>query len=379
MIQVHIETPAALEKKKGLQTCDLVIEEATGFMEETFVYLLSRNRPMGGCKKSPQCLLTCNPDRDSWVFNYVRPWVDPEHPLFGIANAEHLHIRRWEPEELDTAIEAHLLARDGALCWVRPECPSAKSITYIEGSAYENRVLLATDGGKQNLANLEGQDHVTKERLLHSNWLIRDTESYTFQRSWFQVVDRVPQLQRVVRSWDYSVRRKYSKSRTKPDYTVGVKVGLLANTGGRPQYIILDMWRKRSTAAEAEEATREVAAEDGRDVAILQQVTHGDEGIRAVSMTRRHVVPGFKVVGVKLRGDKEQRAFHFSAAAQQNRVFVLRARWNNDFLQECANFPNGRFDDQVDAVSVAISHLRGGSGGIGKVAPARTYRGVEGY
>jgi predicted phage terminase large subunit-like protein len=392
-IHVHNEAPAEVEKKKGLQTCDLIIEEATGFREETVVYLMGRNRPARLCKKPAQCLLTCNPDRDSWVFNWVRPWVDPEHPMWPVPFGDVREMYRWEQLNADPPemVARHLVHRDGALCWLdggfnaevdaynatiddpRKRKSRAKTVTYIQGSVYENTALLSTDGGLDNLANLESQDYIQRERLLHSNWLIRDGDSHTFQRDWFQVVNEPPaKIVRTCRSWDYSVRRKYTRSRTKPDYTVGVKVGRLEmSKGGRPCYIILDMWRQRCTPSEAEDATKEVAEADGKAVAILQQITHGDEGIRALNMTRRHVVPNFNVVGVKLKGDKEDRAFHFSAAAQQERVYVLNAQWTADFLTECANFPNGRYDDQVDATSVAITHLRDGASTMAAPAPPK--------
>jgi phage terminase large subunit-like protein len=36
---------------------------------------------------------------------------------------------------------------------------------------------------------------------------------------------------------------------------------------------------------------------------------------------------------------------------------VLRARWNGDFIEELRDFPLGRKDDQVDALSRAFAML----------------------
>lgn len=398
-VHVHDENPAKVEKKKGMQTCDLIIEEGTGFAEETVIYLLSRNRPRASCPKSPQCIITTNPDRDSWLFRYVRPWVDAESPLYPTAIGEELEMRRWDNQKIDPPglVQRHLVHKDGPLCWLRgyneevrrlnrdlpddEQIAIAKTVTYIEGSVYQNKVLLSTDAGRENLAGLESQNEVQRERLLHSNWLIRDTDKSTFLRDWFEVVDDPPgRLVQTVRSWDYSVRRKYTRSRTRPDFTVGLKIARMSTRkDGRPCYIILDVWRQRCTPAETEDATKELAAKDGKDVAIVQQTTHGDEGIRAVSMTQRYVVPGYKVHGVQLKGDKEDRAFHLSTAAQQGRVYLLRAPWNAEFLTEAANFPNGRYDDQIDAASVGVQFLRDARKGKTMVAEAATWDGIRRY
>lgn len=374
MISIHIETPEELEKKKGMQSCDLVFEEATGFKESSVVYIMTRNRPFRGCKKPAQCFLTVNPDRDSWVFNWVRPWVDPEHKLYPTKHGVIRLMRRWESEHLPDEIKRYLLDRDGALCWLDPEYnvwaaaqtpeqPPAWTLTYIEGSIYENRALLNTPGGRGNLANLQSQDTIVRERLLFGNWLIRDTESHTFQRGWFGTpLKKCPPLQSTIRSWDYSARRTYTKNRSKPDYTVGIKIGLLKESkGGRPIYIILGAYRKRCTASEGEDATAACAKSDGKSVTIVMQRTYGDEGLRLVDAYRRHVVPGYSVVGVQLRGLKEDRSGPFSAAAQQGRVLILEGPWVPEYLTECADFPNGRYDDQVDATSVGITHLGEGS------------------
>jgi predicted phage terminase large subunit-like protein len=36
----------------------------------------------------------------------------------------------------------------------------------------------------------------------------------------------------------------------------------------------------------------------------------------------------------------------------------MRASWVEDFIEECAAFPQGRYDDQVDAMSQALLRRR---------------------
>ena len=64
---------------------------------------------------------------------------------------------------------------------------------------------------------------------------------------------------------------------------------------------------------------------------------------------------------VKLRGvvsDKFTRSLPFSAAAESGRVFLVKGTWNQDFIDEVCEFPKGRHDDQVDAISLAFGVMR---------------------
>ncbi len=57
------------------------------------------------------------------------------------------------------------------------------------------------------------------------------------------------------------------------------------------------------------------------------------------------------------QGNKEVRARPMAAQAEIGNVKMLRAAWNQAFLDECRMFPNGRNDDQVDAASLAFNKL----------------------
>ena len=70
--QLFNESPQVLtERVKGAQLMWYVLEECTGFQLNTALAVMSRNRsPVQGFK--PRGFWTCNPDRDSWVFTFVR-------------------------------------------------------------------------------------------------------------------------------------------------------------------------------------------------------------------------------------------------------------------------------------------------------------------
>ncbi|MCV4683778.1 hypothetical protein OFB94_29265, partial [Escherichia coli] len=55
----------------------------------------------------------------------------------------------------------------------------------------------------------------------------------------------------------------------------------------------------------------------------------------------------------------------WTARAEAGKVVLVAGDWIEDFLDEVCRFPRGRFDDQVDAVSLAVAALaRDGRGTI---------------
>jgi predicted phage terminase large subunit-like protein len=59
--------------------------------------------------------------------------------------------------------------------------------------------------------------------------------------------------------------------------------------------------------------------------------------------------------------DKATRAQPAAAQCEAGNVKLVRAPWNDAFLDEVCTFPNGQFDDQVDAFADALNELALGS------------------
>lgn len=60
------------------------------------------------------------------------------------------------------------------------------------------------------------------------------------------------------------------------------------------------------------------------------------------------------IVAVNPEGGKEARVNAVSAYIEAGNVFLPRTSWIQDFVEEAASFPNGKHDDQVDAMSQAL-------------------------
>lgn len=92
----HIERDEELEKWQGSQICEIGFDELTHFSENTFFFMLSRNRSACGVK--PFVRATCNPDSDSWVAKFIEWWIDQDtgYPIPERSGAIRWMIRRDE-------------------------------------------------------------------------------------------------------------------------------------------------------------------------------------------------------------------------------------------------------------------------------------------
>lgn len=90
----HYENDQAKEIYRGLQLSSAFYDEATDAKEDHIWWLISRLRT--AAKMTPSIWLTCNPDPDSYLRDWVSWWLYPEgHELAGRPNPERNGISRW--------------------------------------------------------------------------------------------------------------------------------------------------------------------------------------------------------------------------------------------------------------------------------------------
>jgi predicted phage terminase large subunit-like protein len=66
---------------------------------------------------------------------------------------------------------------------------------------------------------------------------------------------------------------------------------------------------------------------------------------------------GYDIRVYPVSKSKLTRAKPASAQAEAGNIKLIRASWNEDFLNELENFPQGKHDDIVDSVSGCINAL----------------------
>ncbi len=167
-----------------------------------------------------------------------------------------------------------------------------------------------------------------------------------FEPEQLQVVDAVPSnVTRWMRGWDLG-------STTNGDWTAGAKVGQLSD--GR--YVIADMVRMREGPHKRDAAILNTAGRDGPSTRTSLPQDPGQAGkTQVLSMTS--LLAGHSVHTSPETGDKVTRAEPFASQVNVGNVMMLRGAWNGDLVEEMRLFPNGAFDDQIDALSRAFAGL----------------------
>ena len=174
-------------------------------------------------------------------------------------------------------------------------------------------------------------------------------EGGIFKPDQIQVIDALPYGHiQWVRGWDLA-------STTDGDFTAGGKIGRLPD--GR--FVIGDMVRLRVGPDERDAAMVNTASQDGVSTKISIPQDPGQAGKTQVLYLTRELV-GYPVTSSPESGDKVTRAEPFAAQVNVGNVVMLRGSWNTALIDEMRMFPNGSFDDQIDSLSRAFSHLIGG-------------------
>ena len=172
-------------------------------------------------------------------------------------------------------------------------------------------------------------------------------EGIVFRPDEMQIVDAIPFGTQFVRGWDLAA------SDDEGDYTVGVKIGRFPPHN---RIIVADVARLRGSADKVESAITNAAARDGAGVRIALPQDPGQAGKAQVKYLTGQL-SGHVVSSHPVTGDKVTRAEPFAAQVNVGNVVLLRGEWNDAYIDELRNFPNGKHDDQVDASSEAFSIL----------------------
>lgn len=171
-------------------------------------------------------------------------------------------------------------------------------------------------------------------------------EGGLFKRSWWQRYDTPPEsFDMVVQSWDMAF-----KDDERSDYVVGQVWGLSG-----PRYYLLDQIRGRMDFPATVQAVRGLTAKWPQTRGVLiEEAANG----AAVIQTLRREIAG--IIAVRPQGGKASRAAGVSPLVESGSVWIPEATaWVSDFVEECAAFPTGTHDDQVDAMSQALTRLGG--------------------
>ena len=342
----HIERKEDLPKWQGSQICEIGFDELTHFPAEVFYYMLSRNRST--CGVQPFVRATCNPDSESWVADFISWWLDPDtgYPVSDRSGKLRWFVRRddmihWADTK-EELIERFRLEED-----------EPKSATFIMSSLMDNKELLRINPGY--LANLKALPLVERERLLMGNWKIKPAAGLYFKRTQLgNILGDVPQdVVTWVRCWDLAATEKTDGG--DPAYTAGVLMGKRKN--GR--YVIADVINRQMSASDVRQTIKLTAQADLSAYKRVRIRLPKDPGQAGKEQAESYIkfLSGFNVTAVAETGSKEARAEPLAAQWQAGNFDIVAGRWNEEYLTQLENFPEGKFKDMVDASANAFAEI----------------------
>jgi predicted phage terminase large subunit-like protein len=153
------------------------------------------------------------------------------------------------------------------------------------------------------------------------------------------VAHEIAHVEEQVQSWDCSF-----KDLETSDYVVGQVWGRIGS-----RYLLLYQVRARMDCPGTVKAVREVSKLWPGSVAKL--IEDKANGSAVIQMLGREI-PG--ILPVNPEGGKVARAAAVSPLIEAGNIYLPHPQffsWVNAFIEECAAFPNGAHDDQVDAMT----------------------------
>lgn len=85
----------------------------------------------------------------------------------------------------------------------------------------------------------------------------------------------------------------------------------------------------------------------------IEPKASGKSVVQQLRVQTKHSVSELKIP----QGDKETKCNAISPVVESKRVILIEDNWNDDFVEECTEFPNGTHDDQLDDLVFAINDL----------------------
>jgi predicted phage terminase large subunit-like protein len=168
-------------------------------------------------------------------------------------------------------------------------------------------------------------------------------EGNILKRDWWKYYDKLPHIVTKVMSVDATF-----KDEADNDY---VAIQVWGKTG--PNMYLIDNMKARMNFPTTLQAIRNMKQKHPDTGTIL--VEDKANGPAIIAMLHKEMGG---IIPVKPEGGKVARVNAVSPHIESGNVFIPRqAEWLHDFVEECASFPKGKHDDQVDAMSQALNRF----------------------
>ena len=348
----HLENEKDKYKHQGDQLAIIYFDELSHFTFTQFWYMASRNRSLS--KIIPYIRASTNPAPDTWIADFIEWWIDQET---GLPIPERSGVIRYfyqfndkfywadTPEELEKQFPD--------LAKVAPPL----SATFIGSLLEDNKILMQKDPSYK--AKLLSLRRVDKERLLYGNWKIRDNAGDYFKREYFETIERkdLPNDLLKVRFWDRAgtSAKELSENKQKGITQARTASVLLSFSVDTMTFYIEDVTNDLLSPKEVVEKMTDVVTDDGQYVTVGLSQDPGQAGV----FEKDFYAERFSMYHVWITretGSKESRAKPVSAQAEKRRIKLVRGHWNETFIRQAENFPDG-LKDIIDALSGAFAYF----------------------
>ena len=169
-------------------------------------------------------------------------------------------------------------------------------------------------------------------------------EGALLKREWWRYYTARPRLEKNIISWDLSTGTSDLSDFTAwQEWAIG-EDGYYLLDAGKERLDMDGVIRKMELLYAQKKPTWMLVEEAGTSIPVLQNLR------RHTRMPVKGIKPGHR--------DKVSRVRSIQHLVEAGRVWVpSTAFWIDDFIDEMSRFPGGPYDDQVDAMSQALSYL----------------------
>lgn len=170
------------------------------------------------------------------------------------------------------------------------------------------------------------------------------SEGEIFKREWWKSYTQAPKLKWIMQSWDTAFKKGAEN-----DYSVCTTWGV-CDTG----YYLLDSWKGKVEFPELKRTAKNLAAKWNPRAILIEDKASGQSLIQELRTNTK-----LNIISVPVDSDKQTRAYAVTPFIEAGNVYLPDGtEWVQDFIDECAVFPNGVHDDAVDSMTMFLNYIR---------------------
>ena len=187
--------PQSIDEWRGLQSTHILVDEAHSLPEATVLFLLSRIRS-GTYKGHMSLIMTCNPDRNSFLFNWVEYCLDD---ITGVPREGTEHVIRYfinTPDGLKWGNSREELFKEYGVGKTLGKDFLPKSFRFIPMLITDNPSLIKNN--PDYLASLHAMGRVEQLKYRMGSWTAVPSSESFVNREKLTIIDS---LQKILFRW----------------------------------------------------------------------------------------------------------------------------------------------------------------------------------